>query len=292
MDPTATATLTLGKVACERKGTSCGLRGFRAACPQAFTTRSRYGRVSCASCFPPTRRGRSAHPLSLRSSPRPAGRPWLMVNMVASVDGAIAIDGVSGGLGGDGDSMAFRAIRASCDWIVAAAGTIRAERYRIPRATEETAAVRRRRPERSTPTCGVSASVDLDPELPLFADQRDGEARPLVITGANPPADRMHALEGRAEWHHTDTERPTAEVCSLRSGNEVRTSCSPKAARRSTASSSTAASSTNSAFDLTPPGGRRFEPHRQRERSHDPCRSAAGSPARTRQRLFARYVRA
>ena len=55
-----------------------------------------------------------------------------MVNMVASVDGAIAIDGVSGGLGGDGDSMAFRAIRASCDWIVAAAGTIRAERYRIP----------------------------------------------------------------------------------------------------------------------------------------------------------------
>ncbi len=74
--------------------------------------------------------------------PRPAGRPWLMVNMVASVDGAIAIDGVSGGLGGDGDSMAFRAIRASCDWIVAAAGTIRAERYRIPRATEETAAAR------------------------------------------------------------------------------------------------------------------------------------------------------
>ena len=39
----------------------------------------------------------------------------------------------------------------------------------------------------------------------------------------------MHALEGRAEWHHTDTERPTAEVCSLRSVNEVRTSCSPKA---------------------------------------------------------------
>ena len=116
-----------------------------------------------------------------------------MVNMVASVDGAIAIDGVSGGLGGDGDSMAFRAIRASCDWIVAAAGTIRAERYRIPRTTEETAAAR------------------IDPELPLFVDQRDGEARPLVITGANPPADRMHALEGRAEWHHTDTERPTAE---------------------------------------------------------------------------------
>lgn len=144
--------------------------------------------------------------------PRPAGRPWLMANMVASVDGAIAIDGVSGGLGGDGDSMAFRAIRASCDWIMAAAGTIRAERYRIPRATEEIAAVRVASGRSETPRLAVvSASVDLDPELPLFADQRDGEARPLVITGANPPADRVRALAGRAEWHHTDTERPTAE---------------------------------------------------------------------------------
>ena len=49
-----------------------------------------------------------------------------------------------------------------------------------------------------------------------------------MITGANPPADRMHALEGRAEWHHTDTERPTAESVLAALGNEVRTSCSPK----------------------------------------------------------------
>lgn len=143
--------------------------------------------------------------------PRPADRPWLMANMVASVDGAIAIDGVSGGLGGEGDSMAFRAIRASCDWIVAAAGTVRAERYRIPRATEETAAVRRSLGRTDAPRLAVvSASVDLDPELPLFADQRDGEAKPLVITGATPPAERVAALDGVAEWHHTASERPTA----------------------------------------------------------------------------------
>ncbi|MEL7209075.1 MAG: pyrimidine reductase family protein, partial [Actinomycetota bacterium] len=30
------------------------------------------------------------------------GRPWVMANMVASADGATAVDGVSGGLGGDG----------------------------------------------------------------------------------------------------------------------------------------------------------------------------------------------
>ncbi|MEM8705561.1 MAG: dihydrofolate reductase family protein [Actinomycetota bacterium] len=143
--------------------------------------------------------------------PRPADRPWLMANMVASVDGAIAIDGVSGGLGGDGDSMVFRAVRASCDWIVAAAGTVRAERYRIPRPTPETATIREAQGRSPAPRLAVvSASVDLDPDLPLFADQRDGEAKPLVITGANPPAERMAALEGLAEWHHGVDDRPTA----------------------------------------------------------------------------------
>ncbi|MEO0492359.1 MAG: dihydrofolate reductase family protein [Actinomycetota bacterium] len=147
----------------------------------------------------------------LDDRPRPADRPWLMANMVASVDGAIAIDGVSAGLGGEGDSMAFRAIRASCDWIVAAAGTVRAERYQIPRTSPEIAAVRSAQGRDTAPRLAVvSASVDLDPDLPLFADRRDGEAKPLVITGATPPPERVAALDGLAEWHHTDTERPTS----------------------------------------------------------------------------------
>ena len=142
---------------------------FRAACPQAFTTRSRYGRASCANCPHPLGAS-TAHLYPFDHRPRPAGRPWLGEHG-GECRCAIAIDGESGGLGGDGDSMAFRAIRASCDWIVAAAGTIRAERYRIPRATEETAAVRAAAGRSEAPRLAVvSASVDLDPELPLFVD--------------------------------------------------------------------------------------------------------------------------
>ena len=55
--------------------------------------------------------------------PPPAGRPWVMCNMIASLDGATALDGVSGGLGGAADKAVFRAIRASCDWVLVASAT-------------------------------------------------------------------------------------------------------------------------------------------------------------------------
>ena len=136
-----------------------------------------------------------------------------MVNMVASADGAIAVDGLSGGLGGEGDSLVFGAMRASCDWILAAAGTVRAERYRIPRPTPEVAAVRRRTGRSPAARLAVvTASVDLDPDLPLFADRRAEEHKPVIVTGATPPADRVGALDGRAEWAHLPMDRPTPEA--------------------------------------------------------------------------------
>ena len=138
------------------------------------------------------------------------GRPWVMTNMVASVDGAIAIDGLSGGLGGEGDSLVFRAIRASCDWIVAASGTVRAERYRIPRTSPEVAARRRAAGRTDAPRLAVvTGSVDLDPDLPLFADRPADAPRALVITGANPPEAAMARIGELADWCHLDTERPT-----------------------------------------------------------------------------------
>lgn len=148
------------------------------------------------------------YPTDLR--PRHDDRPWVMANMVASVDGAIAIDGVSGGLGGDGDSMVFRAVRASCDWIVAAAGTVRAERYRIPRSAPDVAAVRTAAGRTPSPLLAVvTASADLDPALPLIADRDPDQARALVITGHTPPADAVARLGDAVDWCHLDTERPT-----------------------------------------------------------------------------------
>src|SRR5687768_3511645 len=69
---------------------------------------------------------------------RPAhpSRPWLLVNMVASLDGAITIEERSGGLGGEGDRAMFFALRHIADVILVGAGTARAEDYGPTRGSE------------------------------------------------------------------------------------------------------------------------------------------------------------
>src|SRR5260221_14376763 len=59
----------------------------------------------------------------------PEGR-CVKANMIASVDGAIMVDGRSGGLSGPADRLGFSVLRSLADVIVVGAGTARAERYR------------------------------------------------------------------------------------------------------------------------------------------------------------------
>ncbi len=143
------------------------------------------------------------------SRPKPAGRPWLMVNMIASADGAIAVDGTSGALGNPADEAVFSAVRACADWIVAAAGTVRVERYRLPRPA---AAARRARQaagraERSR-LAVVSGSLNLDLDLPLFADQRPGDDPPVILTGQDAEAEAVEALGSVAEVVRLASPRP------------------------------------------------------------------------------------
>src|SRR5437763_114376 len=49
--------------------------------------------------------------------------------MIASLDGASAVSGLSGGLGGPADKAVFAAIRSHADAILVGAGTMRAEGY-------------------------------------------------------------------------------------------------------------------------------------------------------------------
>lgn len=65
-----------------------------------------------------------------RIAPAPAGRPWVVASMIASVDGGTAIDGRSGGLGHPTDRAVFRLARAAADVILVGASTVRSERYR------------------------------------------------------------------------------------------------------------------------------------------------------------------
>ena len=142
----------------------------------------------------------------------PGGRPWVMVNMIASVDGAVEVEGASGGLGSPADRAVFRAVRACADWILVGAATVRAERYGLPRPSAAAREARRAAGRSEQPGLAVvSASLDLDPDLPMLADRRPGEARPLILTAPDAPADRAERLAEAAEVVRLDPPSSPAE---------------------------------------------------------------------------------
>lgn len=129
--------------------------------------------------------------------PAPADRPWVLFNMVTSADGATAVDGTSGDLGGEADRVVFSAIRAVADVIVAAAGTVRADGYGPPRTPSARRAERVARGQTAYPRLAVvSRSLDLDPAAPLFTDAPE---RTIVFTGSDADPDRIAALGAVAD---------------------------------------------------------------------------------------------
>nr|WP_239167394.1 pyrimidine reductase family protein [Catellatospora coxensis] len=122
-----------------------------------------------------------------------AGVPWLRVNFVSSLDGAVAVDGLSAGLSGADDKRVFRLLRMLCDGLLVGAGTLRDERYR-PLTLDP--ARRAWRGEHGLPAYPrlvvVSATLRLDPATPALAD---APVRPLILTSptADPAARRALA---------------------------------------------------------------------------------------------------
>src|SRR3954452_1911959 len=100
---------------------------------------------------------------------RVGDRPWLLVNMIASLDGAIALGERSGGLGGPADQRVFMHLRDLADVIIVGAGTARAERYGPPRKAGQRIGV-------------VTRRANLDWSTPLFTSGAG-----FVITTANAP---------------------------------------------------------------------------------------------------------
>lgn len=131
--------------------------------------------------------------------PRAAGRPGVRLNMVASIDGAISVDGTSGALGGDADRRVFTALRSLADIVLVAAGTVRAEGYGPARMPDDMRAARAARGQSATPRIAVvSRSLDLAWDGPLFRDDGPGD-RPLVVTCASAPAEGLRRAGEVAE---------------------------------------------------------------------------------------------
>ena len=129
----------------------------------------------------------------------------MLLNMVASLDGATALDGRSGGLGGQADLAVFRVLRSVPDVILVGAATVRAERYGPPRTSEAHQAARRARGQEPFPRLAiVSGRLDLDVQAELFTAT---PSRPIVITGSAAPADRRAELAEVADIVVAGAER-------------------------------------------------------------------------------------
>jgi riboflavin biosynthesis pyrimidine reductase len=104
-----------------------------------------------------------------RDLPVVEGRPSVRLNMIAGVDGATAVDGLSGGLGGSADRRVFAALRSLADVVLVAAGTVRAETYGPAKV----------------PIAVVSGSLSLDWTTPFFTA---AVHRPIIVTSKQAPA--------------------------------------------------------------------------------------------------------
>jgi riboflavin biosynthesis pyrimidine reductase len=108
------------------------------------------------------------------------GPPWVRVNFVSSVDGAATHQGLSGGLSNSADHRVFDLLRRLCDVVVVGAGTVRIEGYGPMRVDEAGERARVEAGLAPHPVFAiVSASLDLDPSSPIFAD---APVRPLILT--------------------------------------------------------------------------------------------------------------
>ncbi|MDQ3932075.1 MAG: dihydrofolate reductase family protein [Actinomycetota bacterium] len=127
----------------------------------------------------------------------PAHRPYLYLDMVASVDGAATAGGRTARLSGEADSLAFSRLREWCDAILVGASTVRIEDYGPPRPS---AAARARRVARGLPEAPrivvVTASCSLNPAGRLFSDP---SRRPLVVTTEEGHAERLAGLADVAD---------------------------------------------------------------------------------------------
>jgi riboflavin-specific deaminase-like protein len=133
----------------------------------------------------------------------PEGRPYLGLNMVASLDGKATLDWRTKGLSSDIDRRLFHHLRTQADAVMVGAGTAREERYGRIVKNEE---LRQKRVnEGRVPDAlavVVSGRLDLPPDLPLLNEPD----QPVVIaTGSD---EELPGLKGEVEYARVGDDLP------------------------------------------------------------------------------------
>lgn len=128
----------------------------------------------------------------------PAERPYLVLNMIASADGAATLEGRTRSLGDETDRDVFHGLRTQVDCVMVGAGTARIERY--GRLVKDPGRRERRHAEGLAPdplACVVSGTLDLPADLPLLQDR---ESRVVVVTGSR---EELRGVAAEVEYMRT-----------------------------------------------------------------------------------------
>lgn len=133
-------------------------------------------------------------------------RPWVMANMVAGVDGSVAIDGRVRELSSPSDRQLFLDLRSVADVVLVGAETARRERYGPVRLDRERREAREADGRSALPRLAVvSRSLSLDDASGALTGDPDNPG--MVITCAASPEDRRAVLSEDVEVLLAGTER-------------------------------------------------------------------------------------
>ncbi len=123
----------------------------------------------------------------------PADRPYILLNMVMSIDGKVVVEGTEQGIGSKVDQRLMRELRVSADVVLNGANTLRASGTSSRPGDPLLEQLRVSRGKAASPIAAVlSASGDL-PLDKIFFTARDFDA--VIFLARTAPADRRKAVE-------------------------------------------------------------------------------------------------
>ena len=146
----------------------------------------------------------------------PEWRPYVVCNMISTLDGKAAVDGTTRGLGGEADRAIFHNLRTQVDAIVVGATTANVERYGRPIKRDDLRAKRERDGLEPEPlTVIVSGRLSVSADLPVL---QEPTAKVLIATAAD------HELRGvRADvTYERSGDDLTLLLARLRSEHAIR----------------------------------------------------------------------
>jgi riboflavin-specific deaminase-like protein len=144
----------------------------------------------------------------------PAGRPFVLANMIATADGRAAMDGRTGALGGDADLEQLLELRALADAVLIGTGTVRAEGYdRLVRSAE------RREHRRASGLAEDPTAVLISRrfDIPWDAGLFQAPEQPVLIYTSGQNDAQAPATPAPVEVVRLDEPTPAAALADLRS---------------------------------------------------------------------------